>query len=225
MFDVDGNDYVDYVLSLGADDRRPLPPRGDARGAGRDEGRLVLRRAVARARSSSPSSSASGCRGSRRCASARRAPRRRPRRSAWRAASPAATTSSSSTGCYHGAGDRAPREGRLRRRDARAPRLARRPGRPREAHAHAAVQRPRRGRAALRRARRRPSPAVIIEPVVGNMGVLVPKPGYLAGPARPLPQARRALHRRRGDDRLPRLRRAAPAGSTASARTSSRSAR
>ena len=49
--DVDGNDYVDYVLLLGADDPRPRAPRGDARGAGRDEGRAPRSARPRRARS------------------------------------------------------------------------------------------------------------------------------------------------------------------------------
>ena len=67
--------------------------------------------------------------------------------------------------------------------------------------------------------------AVIIEPVVGNMGVLVPKPGYLQGLLDLCRTHGRSAHRRRGDDRLPARRPAAPAGSTASGPTWSPSAR
>ena len=40
--------------------------------------------------------------------------------------------------------------------------------------------------------------AVILEPVVGNMGVVVPTPEFLEGLRAPHPAARRAAHRRRG---------------------------
>ena len=100
----------------------------------------------------------------------------------------------------------APREGGLGRRDARAARLARRAARtsrssrsPLPFNDLAAVEK-------LFAERGKSIAGVIVEPVVGNMGVLVPKPGFLAGPRRAVPRARRALHRRRGDDRLPRSR-------------------
>ena len=46
--------------------------------------------------------------------------------------------------------------------------------------------------------------AVIVEPVVGNMGVVPPEPGFLEAIAAALQGARRRLDLRRGDDRLPR---------------------
>ena len=46
--------------------------------------------------------------------------------------------------------------------------------------------------------------AVIVEPVVGNVGFIAPVPGFLAGLRGALPRARRAADLRRGDDRLPR---------------------
>ena len=50
--------------------------------------------------------------------------------------------------------------------------------------------------------------AVIVEPVAGNMGVVPPADGYLAGLPRAHRRARRAAHLRRGHHRLPgRLRR------------------
>jgi glutamate-1-semialdehyde 2,1-aminomutase len=49
---------------------------------------------------------------------------------------------------------------------------------------------------------------VIVEPVCGNMGFVLPAPGYLERAARAVHRQRRDLHLRRGDDRLPgRLRR------------------
>ena len=70
----------------------------------------------------------------------------------------------------------------------------------------------------LRGARRARIAAVIVEPVVGNMGVRAAEAGLPRGAARRLPQARRAAHLRRGDDRLPGGAAAAPRASTASAR-------
>ena len=46
--------------------------------------------------------------------------------------------------------------------------------------------------------------AVIVEPIVGNMGVVPPAPGFLEGLRTLCDAARRAAHLRRGDDRLPR---------------------
>ena len=58
---------------------------------------------------------------------------------------------------------------------------------------------------------RRPSPThgdriacLITEASPGNMGVVPPAPGFNALPRRDLPRPRRAVHQRRGDDRLPR---------------------
>ena len=45
--------------------------------------------------------------------------------------------------------------------------------------------------------------AVIVEPVVGNMGVLVPQARISAGAPRRLPRAGHAAHHRRGHDRVP----------------------
>ena len=67
--------------------------------------------------------------------------------------------------------------------------------------------------------------AVILEPVVGNAGCIPPAPGYLARPARAHPPRRRAAHRRRSHDRLPRRARRRTASSTRSTPTSSRSAK
>jgi glutamate-1-semialdehyde 2,1-aminomutase len=56
---------------------------------------------------------------------------------------------------------------------------------------------------ALFAARGKEIAAVIVEPVVGNMGVVPPEPGFLEG-LRALTKVRRAAHLRRGDDGLPR---------------------
>ena len=58
--------------------------------------------------------------------------------------------------------------------------------------------------------------AVILEPVVGNMGLVLPQPGFLAGLRELTHGARRAARLRRGDDRVPRRIRAARRRSTAS---------
>ena len=51
--------------------------------------------------------------------------------------------------------------------------------------------------------------AVIVEPLAGNMGVVLPADGFLAGPARPVRPQRHAADLRRGDLGLPRGGRAA----------------
>ncbi len=202
LFDVDGNEYVDYVLSLGAAHRRSLPRRGDARGAGRDARRLVLRRALAPgdpARRARPGADALGREdavlllghrghhrrhpGGARLHRARRHPQVRrllPRR-----------------------GRHPAREGGLGRRDARPAGLAGRARRPREAHPHAPVQRPRRGAEALRPARPRDRGG---DRRAGRRQHGGPRPEarLSPGPARRLPRERCAAHHRRGDDRVPR---------------------
>ena len=44
---------------------------------------------------------------------------------------------------------------------------------------------------------------VITEAAAGNMGAVAPVEGFNAAPRRALPRPRRAVHQRRGDDRLP----------------------
>ena len=113
-------------------------------------------------------------------------------------------------GCYHGHGDSPPGEGRLRPAlTFGVPTSARRAARgQRRPHAHPALQRPRRGsKSAVRRARQKKSPDVIIEPVAGNMNCIPAQvDGYRAGAsARAVPRGTGALlDLRRGDDRLPR---------------------
>ena len=66
---------------------------------------------------------------------------------------------------------------------------------------------------------------VILEPVVGNMGVVVPTPEFVAALNRLTRAARRAADLRRSDDRLPRRLRRRPVAVRASSPTSRRSAR
>ena len=67
--------------------------------------------------------------------------------------------------------------------------------------------------------------AVIVEPVAGNMGVVPPAPGFLAGLRELADAPRRAPDLRRGHHRLPRGAGAGPRPSTGCARTSRASAR
>ena len=74
------------------------------------------------------------------------------------------------------------REGRQRGRHVRRARLGRRARAHRREHRHAALQR--RGRPkALFAARGAEIAALIVEPVVGNMGVVPPEPGFLCRPS------------------------------------------
>ena len=59
----------------------------------------------------------------------------------------------------------------------------------RRRHAGRAVQRSRRGRGGCSPSRRAEIAAVLVEPVAGNMGVVPPAPGFLAGAARASPGA------------------------------------
>ena len=68
---------------------------------------------------------------------------------------------------------------------------------------------------AFARARRARSPASSPRRPPGNMGVVPPRPGFNAGLARAVPRQRRAVHHRRGDDRVPGA--AGPAGSASTA--------
>ena len=67
--------------------------------------------------------------------------------------------------------------------------------------------------------------AIITEAAAGNMGVVAPRDGFNAKLRRDRPPARRAAHRRRGDDRLPGVAAAAGPAWIRSTPTSSRSAR
>ena len=106
-------------------------------------------------------------------------------------------------GCYHGHVDSLLVAGRLQRHDARRAEQPRRAEGLHRRHARAALQ---------RRARAWPTPSpasgdeiagVILEPVVGNMG-LVDAVGGVPDRAAPADRtARGAADLRRGDDRLP----------------------
>ena len=108
-------------------------------------------------------------------------------------------------GCYHGA--RRPLAGRRPARASRRSACPDSPGVPRGA------RRPtrwlpfndlERGARALRASDGGEIAAVIVEPVVGNMGCVPPRAGFLQGLRELCAAARRAAHLRRGDDRLPR---------------------
>ena len=107
-------------------------------------------------------------------------------------------------GCYHGHADFLLVKAGSGARDVRRPRLGRRPGghgaRPRSRCR--TTTRPRCARSSRRAATE--IAAVIVEPVVGNMGVRAARAGLPRGDRRAVHEARRGLDLRRGDDRLPR---------------------
>ena len=87
------------------------------------------------------------------------------------------------------------------------------------------AQRPRPARSTRSRSRSAPrtSPRIVIEPIQGEGGFIVPAPGFLPALVDVVPRERRGLHRRRGADRIrphrrdvrvrPRGRRARPRSS------------
>ena len=81
-------------------------------------------------------------------------------------------------GCYHGHTRRAAGEGRLRRRHLRHSRLGRRAGGVRPVHPRAALQRSEAVEDAFAKLKGQIA-CIIVEPVVGNMGCVLPQPGYL----------------------------------------------
>ena len=103
------------------------------------------------------------------------------------------------------------REGRLRRRDARPARLARRAAGAVADTLTAPLQRSRRGRARSSPRTRAEIAAVIVEPVAGNMGLRPAGRGFLEGLRELDRRDGRAARVRRGDDGLPR----APGGAQA----------
>ena len=112
-------------------------------------------------------------------------------------------------GCYHGHADFLLVKAGQRRGHVRRPRLGRR------ARGHGRATRstlPFNDVAALRAlfaARGGEIAAVIVEPVVGNMGVVPPAPGFLEAIVARVHEARRGLDLRRGDDRAAASRAAA----------------
>ena len=76
---------------------------------------------------------------------------------------------------------RVPRPGGIGRDDARRADQPRRAGGGGARHAARALQRPRVGRAPVRRRHRKQIAAVFVEPIAGNMGVVPPQPGFLEG--------------------------------------------
>ena len=103
-------------------------------------------------------------------------------------------------------------EGGLGRADLRPAVVGRRAAGDRQRDARAAVQRPRRGRGRVRAPTASDIACIIVEPIVGNMNLIMPRAGVPARPARDLRPARRRADLRRGDDGLSRAsaRRAGP---------------
>ncbi len=106
-------------------------------------------------------------------------------------------------GCYHGHVDSLLAAGGLRARHPVRARHARRPGRGDRRDDRLAVQRP----AAVEQAfaeHGEQIACVITEAAPGNMGVVPPRARLQPAAVADLRRARRAVHQRRGDDRLPR---------------------
>ena len=217
LFDVDGKRYIDYVGSWGPLILGHAHPDVVAalEQALRAAGRASARRPSSR--SSSPSASATRC---------RRIELVRFVSSGTEATMSALRLARGFTGrakivkfdgCYHGHADLLLVKAGSGVADARRCRTrpASPPGR-RARHARRAVQRPRGGPSALFDAHGDEIAAVIVEPVAGNMGLVPPAPGFLAGLRELSRPARRAPRLRRGDDRLPRRVPAARRRSTAS---------
>ena len=93
MWDVDGNEYIDYVLLVGAADPGPRGARsagGDYRGGAQGNELWSFERSGSLIW---PKRCSRRFRSRRKCGSSVRAPRQRCRRSGWRAGSPGASTS------------------------------------------------------------------------------------------------------------------------------------
>ena len=177
----------------GASSRRSPPPRT------RDHLRRAARRRGRAGRADLPAHAGGG----EGAAGLLAAPRRRSPPCGSPAASPAATCCSSSRAATTAPATRSwSRRGAGWRRWVCRTRRACRRRWPRSRSPRRSTTSPR-ARAALRASRGKEIAAVIVEPVVGNMGVLVPRAGFLEGLAELCREARRAAHLRRGDDRLP----------------------
>ena len=182
--DIDGNDYIDYVASYGpmivghANERvvaalSKAIGRGTSYGAPTEGGDRRWR-----SRSSPP------CRASRWSASSTAAPRRRCRAIRLARAATKRDLIVKCIGCYHGHADQLLVEAGSGALTHGTPSQ---PGRARVDHR-------RRRSASTTTTSTPPAPAFekypgqiagfIVEPVAGNMGVIVPADGYLAGPAR-----------------------------------------
>ena len=225
VWDVSGHEYIDYLLGLGADAGRPRAPGG--RGRRRTSSSSSARRSSRT--TSAPSSSPRRSRKAMPCAEkmrfcssgteatlyamrVARAFRRRDRILKFE-------------GGFHGMHDYAvmgmspPAPGPVPGGGAGLGRHS--PGR-RVDDARRAVQRSRDDGGHRRPARATSWPAVIVEPF---QRVLAPRPGFLAGLRELTARARHPAHLRRGGHRRSGSPTAAPRSSTASRRTSARSAR
>ena len=122
-------------------------------------------------------------------------------------------------GCYHGHADSLPRAGGIRRDDARRadePWGSRRRRPPTRCWRATTISiRSRR----MFTAHRGQIAALIVEPIAGNMGLVPPRDGFLAGLRAICDREGDPPDLRRGDLRLPRRRRAARSRSSASRRT------
>ena len=206
LYDVDGNEYIDYVGSWGPLHPRPRPPRGARRDRatpprdGTSFGAPTEREVeFAEALCARGAVDGDGARWS------RRAPRRRWRAARWRAASPGATRSSRSTAAITATPTAcSSRPARASRRSASPARPASPPAPPPTRSSSPCNDLTR--RCARRSTRNRDEiAAVIVEPVVRQHGLRAARarlPRRRCARSRAQHGAR--AHLRRGHDRLPR---------------------
>ena len=100
---------------------------------------------------------------------------------------------------------RVPREGRIGRADARHSDQPRRPGAGGRRHAARALQRPARRSTRCSTSTTASIAAIIVEPIAGNIGVVPPADGFLAGLRERCTRARHPADLRRGHLGLPRV--------------------
>ena len=119
-------------------------------------------------------------------------------------------------GCYHGHGDSLLVKAGSGALTFGQPSSAGVPPRDRQRDDRAAVQRPDRGAGDVRGRSATRSPAIIVEPIAGNMNLVLPQRGIPRGLAHAVRPLRRRADLRRGDDGIPRACRAARRACTAS---------
>ena len=120
-------------------------------------------------------------------------------------------------GGYHGHSDSLLVKAGSGARHLRRARLRGRPGEHRRRHTATLAYNDVPALEALFARRGREIAAVIVEPVAGNMGCVPPEPGFLEAIVELCRRHGAAQHLRRGDDRLPRSRAAAPRSASACA--------